>query len=79
MKQLIIGLSIGLAIGLTLTGCSLAKGFITAEPLQVVMTDRNHVTTTTVTLPEGTYRIFMAENTNGGNNGGIGISAIKIK
>ena len=47
--------------------------------MQVVMTDRNHVTTTTVTLPEGTYRIFMAENTNGGNNGGIGISAIKIK
>ena len=46
MKQLILGLSIGLAIGLTLTGCSLAKGFITAEPLQVVMTDRNHVTTT---------------------------------
>ena len=80
MKQLIIGLSIGLAIGLTLTGCSLAKGFITtSEPLQVIMTDRNHVTTTTVTLPEGTYRIFMAENTNGGNNGGIGISAIKIK
>ena len=78
MKQLILGLSIGLAIGLTLTGCSIAKGFITAEPLQVVMTDRNHVTTTTVTLPEGTYRIFMAENTNG-NNGGIGISAIKIK
>lgn len=78
MKQLIIGLSIGLAIGLTLTGCSIAKGFITAEPLQVVMTDRNHVTTTTATLPEGTYRIFIAENTNG-NNGGIGISAIKIK
>ena len=41
------------------------------------MTDRNHVTTTTVTTEEGTYRIFMAENTNG--NSGIGISAIKIK
>ena len=41
------------------------------------MTDRNHVTTTKVTTEEGTYRIFMAENTNG--NGGIGISAIKIK
>lgn len=77
MKQLIIGLCIGLAVGLTCTGCSIAKAFITAEPLQVVMTDRNHVTTTTVTTEEGTYRIFMAENTNG--NGGIGISAIKIK
>ena len=44
---------------------------------QVVMTDRNHVTTTKVTTEEGTYRIFMAESTNG--NGGIGISAIKIK
>lgn len=77
MKQLIIGLCIGLAVGLTCTGCSIAKAFITAEPLQVVMTDRNHVTTTKVTTEEGTYRIFMAENTN--SNGGIGISAIKIK
>lgn len=77
MKQLIIGLCIGLAVGLTCTGCSIAKAFITAEPLQVVMTDRNHVTTTKVTTEEGTYRIFMAENTNG--NGGIGINAIKIK
>lgn len=77
MKQLIIGLCIGLAVGLTCTGCSIAKAFITAEPLQVVMTDRNHVTTTKVTTDEGTYRIFMAENTNG--NGGIDISAIKIK
>lgn len=40
MKQLIIGLCIGLAVGLTCTGCSIAKAFITAEPLQVVMTDR---------------------------------------
>ena len=77
MKQLIIGLCIGLAVGLTCTRCSIAKAFITAEPLQVVMTDRNHVTTTKVTTEEGTYRIFMAESTNG--NGGIGISAIKIK
>ena len=77
MKQLLIGLGIVLAVGLTCTGCSIAKSFITAEPLQVVMTDRNHVTTTKVTTEEGTYRIFMAENTNG--NGGIGISAIKIK
>lgn len=78
MRQLILGLALGIVIGLTCTGCSLAKAFISAEPMQVVMTDRNHVTTTTVTLSEGTYRIFMAENTNG-NNGGIGISAIKIK
>ena len=78
MKQLMIGLCIGLAVGLTCTGCSIAKAMITTEPLQVVLTDRNHVTTTTATLPEGTYRIFIAENTNG-NNGGIGISAIKIK
>lgn len=77
MKQLIIGLCIGLAVGLTCTCCSIAKAMITTEPLQVVMTDRNHVTTTKVVTEEGTYRIFMAENTNG--NGGIGISAIKIK
>ena len=77
MKQLITGLCIGLAVGLTCTGSSIAKAMITTEPLQVVMTDRNHVTTTKVTTEEGTYRIFMAENTNG--NGGIGISAIKIK
>ena len=78
MRQLILGLALGIVIGLTCAGCSIAKEFITTEPMQVVMTDRNHVTTTTITLPEGPYRIFMAENTNG-NNGGIGISAIKIK
>ena len=78
MKQLILGLSIGLVVGLTCTACSLAKGFITTEPLQVVLTDRNHVTTTKVTTEEGTYRIFMVESTNT-NNGGVGISAIKIK
>ena len=78
MKELLIGLGIGLAVGLTCTGCSLAKAFINAEPLQVVMTDRNHVTTTKVTTEEGTYRIFMVENTNG-DSGGLGITAIKIK
>ena len=78
MKQLIIGLSIGLAVGLTCAGCSIAKATITAEPLQIVLTERNYVATTKVNTEEGTYRIFMAENRNG-NNGGIGISAIKIK
>ena len=78
MKQLMIGLCIGLAVGLTCTGCSIAKSMITTEPLQVVLTDRNHVTTTKVTTEEGTYRIFMVESTNT-NNGGVGISAIKIK
>lgn len=78
MKQLIIGLCIGLAVGLTCTGCSIAKAMIKTEPLQVVLTDRNHITTTKVNTEEGTYRIFMVENTNG-NSGGVGISAIKIK
>lgn len=78
MKHLIIGFGMGIVIGLTCTTCSVAKGFINAEPLQVVQTERNHVTTTKVTTEEGTYRIFMAESTNS-NNGGVGISAIKIK
>ena len=78
MKQLLIGLGIGLAVGLTCTGCSIAKAMITTEPLHVVLTERNHVTTTKVTTEEGTYRIFMVESTNA-NNGGVGISAIKIK
>ena len=77
MKQLIIGLTLGIVIGLACTGCSIAKAFISAEPSQVVMTDRNHVTTTKVTTEEGTYRIFMAESTEG--KGGVGITAIKIK
>ena len=72
-----IGLTLGIAIGLTCTGCSLAKAFITAEPMQVVLTERGHITTTKVTTEEGTYRIFTIESTNG--NGGVGISAIKIK
>lgn len=77
MKNLIIGLTVGLAIGLTCTGCSIAKAFITAEPMQVVMTDRNFVNTTKVTTEEGTYRIFTIESTDG--KGGVGISAVKIK
>ena len=48
MRQLILGLALGTVIGLTLTGCSIAKGFITAEPMQVVLTERGHITTTKV-------------------------------
>ena len=77
MKQLIIGLTMGLSIGLTLTGCSMAKAHLTAEPMQIVMTERGHVNTTKVTTEEGTYRIFTIEDTNG--KGGIGITAVKIK
>lgn len=77
MKQLILGLALGIVIGLTCTGCSLAKAFISAEPMQVVLTERGHITTTKVKTEESTYRIFTIENTNG--NGGVGISAIKIE
>lgn len=77
MRQLILGLALGIVIGLTCTGCSLAKAFISAEPMQVVLTERGHITTTKVKIEEGTYRIFTIENTNG--NGGVGISAIKIE
>lgn len=77
MKNLIIGLVLGLAVGLTCTACSMAKGIITAEPMQVVLTERNHVTTTKVTTEEGTYRIFTIESTDG--KGGVGISAVRIK
>lgn len=77
MKNLIIGLALGLAVGLTCTACLMAKGMITAEPQQVVLTERNHVTTTKVTTEEGTYRIFTIESTDG--KGGVGISAVKIK
>jgi transcriptional regulator CtsR len=77
MKQLIIGLMVGLAVGLTCTACSIAKGIIMAEPMQVVLTERNHVTTTRVTTEDGTYRIFTIESSDG--KGGVGISAIKIK
>lgn len=77
MRQLILGLALGIVIGLTCTGCSIAKEFITTEPMQVVLTERGHITTTKVKTEEGTYRIFTIENTNG--NGGVGISAIKIE
>ena len=77
MRQLILGLALGIVIGLTCTGCSLAKAFISAEPMQVVLTERGHIQTTKVKTEEGTYRIFTIENTNG--NGGVGISAIKIE
>lgn len=76
MKQLILGLSIGLAIGLTCTACTLALPIIKAEPLTIVLTDRNFVQTTKVTTEEGTYRIFTIE---GNNKNGVGITAIKIK
>ena len=77
MRQLILGLALGIVIGLTCTGCSLAKAFISAEPMQVVLTERGHITTTKVKTEEGTYRIFTIENTNG--NGGVGISAVRIE
>ena len=76
MKQLLIGLAIGVLGGLTCTGCSIAKVFLTAEPFQIVMTDRNFVNTTKITTEEGVYRIFMIERTNGD---GPGITAVKIK
>ena len=76
MKQLIVGLAIGLAVGLTCAGCSIAKAHLTAEPMQIVLTERNHVMTTKVTTGEGTYRIFTIESTDG--KGGVGISAVKL-
>lgn len=76
MKQLIVGLAIGLAVGLTCAGCSIAKAHLTAEPMQIVLTERNHVMTTKVTTEEGTYRIFTIESTDG--KGGVGISAVKL-
>lgn len=76
MKQLIFGLTTGLAIGLTCTACSLALPTIKAEPSTVVLTDRNFVQTTKITTEEGTYRIFTIE---GNKNNGVGITAVKIK
>ena len=76
MKQLILGLTIGLSIGLTCAACSLALPTIKAEPLTIVLTDRNFVQTTKVTTDEGTYRIFTIE---GNNRNGVGITAVKIK
>ena len=77
MKQLLTGLFIGLMIGLTCTGCSIATAHLTAEPMQVILTERNFVNTTKVTTEDGTYRIFTIESTDG--KGGAGISAVKIK
>ena len=77
MKQLIIGLSVGLAIGLACSSYSIAKTYLNAEPFQVILTERNFVNTTKVTTDDGTYRIFTIESTDG--KGGIGITAIKIK
>ncbi len=76
MKQLLIGLTVGLATGLTCTAYTLALPTIKAEPLTIVLTDRNFVQTTKVTTEEGTYRIFTIE---GNNRNGVGITAIKIK
>jgi hypothetical protein len=77
MKQLLIGLSIGLLIGLTCAACSVAKEYIKAEPMTTVLTERNFVNTMKVTTEEGVYRIFTIENRN--NGGGVGITAVKIK
>jgi len=73
MKQLFIGLLLGIAIA----GCSCrAIDYIKATPMKVVLTDRNHVMTTTITTEEGVYRIFTIERTDGD---GAGIAAVKIK
>lgn len=76
-KQIVIGLIIGIAIGLTFSAYSLGIEYLTAEQMTVVLTERNHINTMKVTTEEGTYRIFTIESTD--NKGGVGISAIKIK
>ena len=73
MKQLFIGLLIG--IGIACCSCC-AVDYIKTTPMQVVLTDRNHIMTTTVSTEEGVYRIFTIERTN---DGGAGITAVKIK
>ena len=78
MKQLLTGLFIGLAIGLTCAACSVAKEYIKSEPMTMVLTERNFVNTMKVTTEEGTYRIFTIENRNN-NAGGVGITTVKIK
>ena len=75
MKQLITGLIIGFVISIVFTGCSMAKTFLTAEPMQMIMTERNFVNTTKVTTEEGVYRIFTIEGTDGK---GVGITAVKL-
>jgi len=71
MKQLLLGLAIGLAC----SACCTAKDNFTAHHMSIVPTDRNYVFTTKVDTEEGTYRIFTLE----GQNGGSGITAVKIK
>lgn len=73
MKQLFIGLLVG--IGIACSSCC-AIDYIKTSPMKVVLTDRNHIMTTTVTTEEGVYRIFTIERTD---NGGAGITAVKIK
>ena len=75
MKNLIIGLVLGLAVGLTCTACSVAKDTFNIHHMSMVNTDRNSIYTTIVNTEEGTYRIFTYE----GQNGGGGITAVKIK
>ena len=73
MKQLFIGI----AIGLTCSACCFSYDFIKSTPMKLVMTERNFITTTTVTTEEGTYRIFTIEGTL--EKAGVGITAVKIK
>ena len=74
MKQLFLGILIG--IGLVCSSCCVANDFLKATPMKVVLTERNFVNTTTVTTEEGVYRLFTIEGTN---EGGVGITAVKIK
>ncbi len=74
MKNTIVGLILGLVVGLTCVGC-VAEGQLTLHHMSMVNTDRNSIYTTQVTTEEGTYRIFTYE----GQNGGGGITAVKIK
>ena len=78
MNRLISGLIIGLIAGFLCCSCGIAKGFLKAEPMTNILSDRGFINTTTVVTKEGTYRIFTIENRNN-SVGGIGITAIKIK
>ena len=64
-------------VELTCTACSVVKGMITAEPQQVVLTEKNHVITTKVTKEVGIFRIFTIESIKCKDRAGI--SAVKIK
>ena len=77
MKQMLMGLVLGVVIGLTCSACSIAKEFVKVEPLTIVPTERNFINTTKITTEEGTYRIFTIESTRNGS-GGAGITAVKI-